>query len=158
MHRKTRASWPPFSDRALIIDAPFDGSFAQEGTNPQRITDNRRLAVLGFHLTTGTNFVGARCTWDSSPHHPKRLRSAPPKSASSATIGSVHTWRQNDRKQSACTKASDNAWRRDCAMIYGVRLVGVRCSAEERGGNSPLLLARITSLAGRTFGVTWMCT
>ena len=47
------------SDRALIIAAAFDESFAHEGTSPQRTSDSSRLALIGFCLMTGTNCVGA---------------------------------------------------------------------------------------------------
>jgi len=48
-------------------------------------------------------------TVDSSPHRRKALLTAPPESASSATIGSVHTFGQYDGKQSTRHKNGRSA-------------------------------------------------
>jgi hypothetical protein len=79
------------SDRALMIAAALDESFAHEGISPQRIRDNSRLALLEFRLMTGTSWVEQCCTEDSSPYRPNRLRSAPPESASAETVDNVRT-------------------------------------------------------------------
>jgi hypothetical protein len=50
---------PAVSDRALIIRAAADESFAHEGMSPQRVSDNSRMGSLGFWRMTGTYWVGA---------------------------------------------------------------------------------------------------
>jgi hypothetical protein len=47
------------SDRALIMLAAPDESFAHDGTNPHRISDNWRTGSLGFCQITDTGWVGA---------------------------------------------------------------------------------------------------
>jgi hypothetical protein len=47
------------SDLALIIRAAADGSVAQEGMSPQRISDNSRTGSIGFWRIRGTGWVGA---------------------------------------------------------------------------------------------------
>jgi len=47
------------SDRALIMLAATDESFAHDGINPQRIKDSSRTGSFGFWRMTGTGWVGA---------------------------------------------------------------------------------------------------
>ena len=58
------------SERALILLAATDESFAHDGINPQRISDNYRTGSFGFWRITGTGWVGAmlyRGVQSSSP-------------------------------------------------------------------------------------------
>jgi hypothetical protein len=53
------------SDRALMIAAALDESFAHEGISPQRIRDNSRLALLEFRpLSLPTMAVFANISTD----------------------------------------------------------------------------------------------
>jgi hypothetical protein len=47
------------SDRALIMPAAPEGSFAHDGISPQRISENCRIGSFGFWRITGTGCVGA---------------------------------------------------------------------------------------------------
>ncbi len=59
MHRGMQVSWRPFPTRALIIFAAPEGSFAHDGTKPQRINDNSRTGSFGCWQMTGIGCVGA---------------------------------------------------------------------------------------------------
>lgn len=47
------------SERALIILAAPEASFAHDGMSPQRIRDSSRIGSFGFWRMTATGWVGA---------------------------------------------------------------------------------------------------
>jgi hypothetical protein len=62
------------SDRALIILAAADGSFAHDdGMSPQRIRESSWIESSGFWRITGTGCGGRCCSGDSSPRRLRRI-------------------------------------------------------------------------------------